>query len=50
MTVNFTATGLQPTYANGYWTSYGVEGGYLQIGTMTSVPYHIPSFISHPNI
>jgi len=46
MTVNFTATGLASTYANGYWTSYGVVGGYLQIQTMTSVPYHIPSYIT----
>jgi len=49
MTVNFTAVGIQPTYANGYWTSYGVEGAYLQIEAMTTVPYHIPSFISGPN-
>jgi hypothetical protein len=43
LTVNFTATGLQPTFANGYWTFYGIQGAYLQIQQMTPVPYHIPS-------
>jgi hypothetical protein len=46
LTVNFTANGDKPTYANGYWTYYGVEGSYLQIQTVTPVPYHIPSFLS----
>jgi hypothetical protein len=50
LTVNFTATGLSPTYANGYWTYYGIEGSYLQIETMTPVPYHIPSFSSGQNL
>jgi hypothetical protein len=48
MTVNFTATGDTPTYANGYWTYYGIVGGYLHIQTVTPVPYHIPSFSSSP--
>jgi len=43
LTVNFTASGLQPTFANGYWTYYGLVGAYLQITRMTPVPYHIPS-------
>ena len=43
LTVNFTATGLDPTFANGYWTYYGIVGAYLQIQQMTPVPYHIPS-------
>ena len=43
LTVTFTATGLQPTFANGYWTYYGMEGAFLQIQQMTPVPYHIPS-------
>jgi hypothetical protein len=43
--VNFTATGDDPTFANGYWTYYGIVGSYTQIQTMTPVPYHIPSFL-----
>jgi hypothetical protein len=43
LTVNFTAVGLDPTFANGYWTYYGMQGAYLQIESMTPVPYHIPS-------
>jgi hypothetical protein len=43
LTVNFTARGLEPTFANGYWTYYGIIGAYLQIQQMTPVPYHIPS-------
>ncbi|GEM_PF-4386615 len=43
LTVTFTASGLNPTYANGYWTYYGMVGAYLQIDQMTPVPYHIPS-------
>ena len=43
MTVTFTARGLEPTFANGYWTHYGIIGSYLQIRQMTPVPYHIPS-------
>ncbi|HWB22188.1 MAG TPA: hypothetical protein VG652_04815 [Gaiellaceae bacterium] len=46
MTINFTATGNAPVYANGYWTYYGVIGGYTQITSMTPVPYHIPSFVA----
>ena len=43
LTVTFTANGLDPTFANGYWTYYGIAGAYLQIQQMTPVPYHIPS-------
>jgi hypothetical protein len=43
LTVNFTAVGLEPTFANGYWTYHGFSGDYLQIEQMTPVPYHIPS-------
>lgn len=46
LTVNFTATGLAPTYANGYWTYYGIVGATLQITQMTPVPYHIPSSLN----
>ncbi len=46
LTVNFTAAGLQPTYANGYWTYYGIVGATLQITQMTPVPYHIPSSLN----
>jgi hypothetical protein len=45
LTVNFTATGLEPTFANGYWTYHGMTGAFLQIQQMTPVPYHIPSFL-----
>ena len=43
--VTFTAKGLDPTFANGYWTYYGIVGAYLQIQQMTPVPYHIPSAV-----
>jgi len=43
LTVSFTAKGLEPTFANGYWTYYGFSGARLQIQQMTPVPYHIPS-------
>ena len=43
LTVVFTANGLEPTFANGYWTYYGIVGAQLQIQQMTPVPYHIPS-------
>jgi hypothetical protein len=43
LTVTFSAKGLDPTFANGYWTYYGMVGAYLQIQQMTPVPYHIPS-------
>jgi len=43
LTVTFSAKGLEPTFANGYWTYYGIVGAYLQIRQMTPVPYHIPS-------
>jgi len=45
LTVTFTARGLDPTFANGYWTYYGIVGAYLQIQQMTPVPYHIPSAV-----
>ena len=45
LTVIFTARGLEPTFANGYWTYYGIVGAYLQIQQMTPVPYHIPSAV-----
>jgi hypothetical protein len=45
LTVNFTAKGLDPTFANGYWTYHGLVGAYLQIQQMTPVPYHIPSAV-----
>ena len=48
LTVTFTAKGLDPTCANGYWTYYGIVGAYLQIQQMTPVPYHIPSAL--PNV
>jgi hypothetical protein len=50
LVVNFTGTGLEPTFANGYWTYYGIVGAYLQIETMTPVPYHIPSFVPNPTL
>jgi hypothetical protein len=43
LTVTFTAKGLEPTFANGYWTYYGFSGANLRIQSMTPVPYHIPS-------
>jgi len=45
LTVIFAARGLYPTFANGYWTYYGIVGAFLQIQQMTPVPYHIPSTI-----
>ncbi len=45
MTVSFTATGDAPTFNGSWWTYYGVVGDYMQITSMTPVPYHIPSFI-----
>jgi len=41
MTVDFTATGLEPTYANGFWTYYGVVGGVQVTGT---IPVQKPTF------
>jgi hypothetical protein len=49
MTVNFTATGNQPTFADGHWTTYGIVGATLQITVMTPVPYHVPSYIPTPS-
>jgi hypothetical protein len=45
MTVNFTATGNEPKFNGTYWTYYGIVGSYMQITSMTPVPYHIPSFL-----
>jgi hypothetical protein len=45
LTVIFTANGLDPIFANGYWTYFGIVGAYLQIQQMTPVPYHIPSVV-----
>jgi hypothetical protein len=46
LTVNFTATGLSPTFNGQYYTWYGIVGGWLHLTSMTPVPYHIPSFLS----
>src|SRR5207253_2153216 len=43
LTVNFSAKGLEPTFANGYTTWHGMDGAFLTITQMTPVPYHIPS-------
>ena len=45
MTVSFTATGDEPTFNGSWWTYHGLVGAYMQITSMTPVPYHIPSFI-----
>jgi hypothetical protein len=45
MTVNFTAKGLEPTYANGFWTYYGVVGGVQVTGT---IPIQKPTFSDLP--
>jgi hypothetical protein len=50
MTVNFSASGLEPRFTNGYWTYYGIVGSYLQIESMTPVPYHIGSYQSGQNV
>ena len=44
MTVSFTATGDQPTYNGSWWIYHGVVGDYMQITSMTPVPWYIPSF------
>jgi hypothetical protein len=41
MLVNFTATGREPTWANGFWIHYGVVGGFQITG---SSPVQAPSF------
>ncbi len=48
MTVNFTATGDEPTFNGSWWIYHGLVGAYMQITSMTPVPYHIPSFIQPP--
>jgi hypothetical protein len=45
MLINFTATGNEPKFNGQYWTYYGIVGSYMQITSMTPVPYHIPSFL-----
>jgi hypothetical protein len=45
LTVNFTASGLEPTVSNGVVTHYGLVGSYFAITSVTPVPYHIPSFL-----
>jgi hypothetical protein len=39
--VNFSATGKEPTFANGFWTYYGVVGGLQVTGT---IPVQKPTF------
>ena len=48
MTVNFTATGDEPVFNGSWWIYHGLVGAYMQITSMTPVPYHIPSFIPQP--
>ena len=43
LTANFTANGLEPTFADGHWTYYGVVGSRFHIETVTPVSKHIPS-------
>jgi len=45
MVVNFTAKGLEPTFANGFWTYYGVVGGVQVTGT---IPIQKPTFSDLP--
>jgi hypothetical protein len=45
MTVDFTATGRDPTTLDGHPLTLGVVGSYLRIAKMTPVPYHIPSWL-----
>lgn len=45
MTIDFTASGRDPTTLDGHPLTLGVVGSYLRIGKMTPVPYHIPSWI-----
>jgi len=45
LVVDFTATGLEPTYANGFWTYYGVVGGVQITGT---IPVEKPTFSDLP--
>ena len=46
MTIEFTATGDNTTDPKGVQTSYGVQGSYIAVKTVTPVPYHIPSSLS----
>jgi hypothetical protein len=43
--VNFTATGREPTWMNGYWIHYGVVGGLQITGT---TPVHVQRFSDAP--
>jgi hypothetical protein len=45
MTVDFKATGRDPTTQDGHPLTLGVIGSFLRIEKMTPVPYHIPSWI-----
>ena len=43
-----TATGDEPVFNGSWWIYHGLVGAYMQITSMTPVPYHIPSFIPQP--
>lgn len=45
MTVDFKATGRDPTTQDGHPLTLGVIGSFLRIEKMTPVPYHIPSWL-----
>lgn len=45
MTIDFSATGRDPTTQDGHTLTLGVIGSFLRIEKMTPVPYHIPSWI-----
>jgi hypothetical protein len=49
MRVNFTATGDAPTFNGSWWTYYGLVGAYMQITSMTPVPWYIPSYVPQNN-
>jgi hypothetical protein len=50
MTVDFTATGDEPVFNGSWWIYHGLVGSYMQITSMTPVPYYIPSYIPKPGI
>jgi len=45
MTVDFTATGRDPTTQDGHPLTLGVVGSFLRLTKMSPVPYHIPSWL-----
>lgn len=45
MTIDFKATGRDPTTQDGHTLTLGVVGSFLRIQKVTPVPYHIPSWI-----